>query len=96
VTSRGNAREDICLDDTDRAMFLGVLVEVISNVGWVKRSEPTINVGRDADSIFPKDLIKETSGACQAGMQHLSEMAVQQVGGLPCPLPFSSLTLSHR
>jgi REP-associated tyrosine transposase len=57
VISRGNAREDICLDDTDRAMFLGVLAEVISNVGWVKRSEPTINVGRDADSIFPKDLI---------------------------------------
>jgi REP-associated tyrosine transposase len=30
VTSRGNAREDICLDDTDRVMFLGVLAEVIS------------------------------------------------------------------
>ncbi len=29
VTSRGNAREDIGLDDTDRAMFLGVLAEVI-------------------------------------------------------------------
>jgi hypothetical protein len=68
----------------------------VSNVGWVKRSEPTISVGRDADSIFPKDLIKETSGACQAEVQqHLSEMAVQQVGGLPCPFPFRSLTLSH-
>jgi putative transposase len=34
VTSRGNAREDICLDDTDRAMFLGVLAEVISRFDW--------------------------------------------------------------
>src|SRR5919108_6608630 len=34
VTSRGNAREDICLDDTDRAMFLGVLAEVISRFEW--------------------------------------------------------------
>jgi hypothetical protein len=77
--------------------YFVVLAEVISNVGWVKRSEPTINVGRDADSIFPKDLIKETSGACQAGVQqHLSEMAVQQVGGSPYPLPFRSLILSHQ
>ena len=30
VASRGNVREDICLDDTNRAMFLGVLAEVIS------------------------------------------------------------------
>jgi hypothetical protein len=28
VTSRGNAREDVYLDDNDRAMFLGVLAEV--------------------------------------------------------------------
>jgi putative transposase len=34
VTSRGNAREDIYLDDTDRAMFLGVLAEVISRFDW--------------------------------------------------------------
>jgi putative transposase len=34
VTSRGSAREDICLDDTDRAMFLGVLAEVISRFDW--------------------------------------------------------------
>ncbi len=34
VTSRGNAREGIGLDDTDRAMFLGVLAEVISHFEW--------------------------------------------------------------
>jgi hypothetical protein len=34
VTSRGNAREDICLDGTDRAIFLGVLAEVISRFEW--------------------------------------------------------------
>src|ERR687896_1982709 len=34
VTSRGNAREDIWLDDTDRAMFLGVLAKVISRFNW--------------------------------------------------------------
>jgi putative transposase len=34
VTSRGNARKDIYLDDTDRAMFLGVLAEVISRFKW--------------------------------------------------------------
>ena len=34
VTSRGNAREDLCLDDTDRAMFLGVLAEVINCFDW--------------------------------------------------------------
>jgi REP element-mobilizing transposase RayT len=34
VTSRGNAREDIWLDDTDRAMFLGVLAKVISRFDW--------------------------------------------------------------
>jgi putative transposase len=34
VTSRGNAREDIGLDDTDRAMFLGVLAEVIRRFDW--------------------------------------------------------------
>src|ERR687895_1181931 len=34
VTSRGNAREDICLDDTDRAMFIGVLAKVISRFDW--------------------------------------------------------------
>jgi hypothetical protein len=34
VTSRGNAREDICLDDTDRAMFLGVLAEMTSRFDW--------------------------------------------------------------
>jgi putative transposase len=28
------AREDICLDDTDRAMFLGVLAEVINRFDW--------------------------------------------------------------
>jgi putative transposase len=34
VTSRGNARENIGLDDTDRAMFLGVLAEMISHFEW--------------------------------------------------------------
>jgi putative transposase len=34
VTSRGNARKDIYLDDTDRAMFLGVLAEVIRRFEW--------------------------------------------------------------
>ena len=34
VTSRGHAGEDICLDDTDRALFLGVLAEVIHRFGW--------------------------------------------------------------
>jgi putative transposase len=34
VTSRGNARENIGLDDTNRAMFLGVLAEMISHFEW--------------------------------------------------------------
>jgi REP element-mobilizing transposase RayT len=35
VTSRGNARQDIYLDDEDRRLFLDVLSEVIGRFGWV-------------------------------------------------------------
>jgi REP element-mobilizing transposase RayT len=34
VTSRGNARKDIGLDDTDRAIFLSGLAEVIRRFEW--------------------------------------------------------------
>jgi len=34
VTSRGNARADIFLDDTDRRQFLNVLAEVVSRFHW--------------------------------------------------------------
>jgi putative transposase len=34
LTSRGNARQDIFLDDTDRAVFLDVLASVIERHGW--------------------------------------------------------------
>jgi putative transposase len=34
VTSRGDRREDIYLDDTDRAMFLEVLAQVVGQFNW--------------------------------------------------------------
>ena len=35
VTSRGNKREDIYLDDIDRLIFLDVLAEVCRRFNWV-------------------------------------------------------------
>jgi len=35
VTSRGNAREDIFLSDSDREMFLKTLAHVVDRFGWV-------------------------------------------------------------
>lgn len=35
LTARGNARQDICLDDEDRQIFLAVLSEVIGRFRWV-------------------------------------------------------------
>ncbi|MEH6570969.1 MAG: transposase [Halioglobus sp.] len=34
VTSRGDGREDIFLDDSDREMFLGVLDQVYERFNW--------------------------------------------------------------
>ena len=35
ITSRGNARQEIFLDDTDRRSFLEVLAEVVDRFGWI-------------------------------------------------------------
>ena len=35
VTSRGNARQDIFLNDVDRVGFLGVLSQVVECYGWI-------------------------------------------------------------
>lgn len=35
ITSRGNARQTIFLDDKDRAAFLEVLAEVVDRFGWI-------------------------------------------------------------
>jgi putative transposase len=35
VTARGNARNDIFLDDEDRALFLECLGEVVTRLGWL-------------------------------------------------------------
>lgn len=35
VTSRGNARNAIFMDDEDRALFLGCLGEVVARFGWI-------------------------------------------------------------
>jgi len=35
LTSRGNARQEIFLDDTDRELFLSTLSHVISRYGWL-------------------------------------------------------------
>ena len=35
VTSRGNARQDIFLDDEDRSAFLATLGEVVERFGWI-------------------------------------------------------------
>jgi len=35
VTSRGNAREDIFLNDKDRARFLEILSDVVARYGWI-------------------------------------------------------------
>lgn len=35
ITSRGNAREDIFLDDGDRARFLEILGDVVARYGWI-------------------------------------------------------------
>jgi len=35
LTSRGNARQDIFLDDEDRAVFLEVLGNVVARFGWI-------------------------------------------------------------
>ncbi len=35
VTSRGNGRQDIFLDDEDREALLDVLAETVARSGWV-------------------------------------------------------------
>ena len=35
VTSRGNARQDIFLDDADRAHFLKAFGHVVDRFGWI-------------------------------------------------------------
>lgn len=35
VTSRGNARHDIVVDDRDRRAFLDLLAQVMNRYGWV-------------------------------------------------------------
>ncbi len=35
ITSRGNARQDIFLDDEDRSAFLEVLAEAVTRYGWI-------------------------------------------------------------
>jgi putative transposase len=35
VTARGNARQDIFVDDEDRETFLGVLSDVVARFGWI-------------------------------------------------------------
>ena len=35
LTSRGNARQRIFFDDTDREMFLKILLQVVSRYGWL-------------------------------------------------------------
>ena len=35
ITARGNARQDIFLDDEDRETFLGVLSDVVARFGWI-------------------------------------------------------------
>ena len=35
ITSRGNAREDVFLNDSDRARFLGILGDVVARYGWI-------------------------------------------------------------
>jgi REP element-mobilizing transposase RayT len=35
VTSRGNARQDIVIDDRDRTVFLTVLAQVVDRYGWL-------------------------------------------------------------
>jgi antitoxin component HigA of HigAB toxin-antitoxin module len=43
VTARGNARQDIFLDDDDRALFLGVLEQVVSEI---LAGKPDLNTRR--------------------------------------------------
>jgi REP element-mobilizing transposase RayT len=38
ITSRGNRREDIYLDDNDRAVFLDLLLQVRERFNWVFHS----------------------------------------------------------
>ena len=35
VTSRGNARHDIVVDDRDRSQFLSLLAHVVDRFGWL-------------------------------------------------------------
>ena len=35
ITSRGNAREDVFLNDSDRARFLEILGGVVARYGWI-------------------------------------------------------------
>ena len=35
VTSRGNARRDIFLDDQDRRSFLDCLARIVDRFGWI-------------------------------------------------------------
>jgi putative transposase len=38
LTSRGNARQRIFFSDTDRAIFLETLSQVISRYGWIRHA----------------------------------------------------------
>jgi len=50
VTSRGDGREAIFLDEQDRRLFLGVMSEVVQDCN---REEPTEAVGTSAEPDFP-------------------------------------------
>jgi len=70
VTARGNARQDIFLDDEDRARFLVVLADVVDRFGWICHAYCLM-------SNHYHLLIETPEGNLSKGMRHLNSVYTQ-------------------
>ena len=74
VTSRGDRREDIYLDDSDREIWLDVLTQVCERYHWA------IHAWCQMTNHY--HLVIETAkGNLSAGMRHLNGVYTQKVNG---------------
>lgn len=71
ITSRGNARQEICLDDRDRRIFLNTLGEVIKQFNWICHAYCLM------DNHYHL-LIETPDGNLSRGMRHLNGVYTQK------------------
>jgi REP element-mobilizing transposase RayT len=71
VTSRGNGKRDIFLDDTDRLIFLDTLEEVIKKFNWLSHAYCLMNNHYHL-------LVETPDGNISSGMRHLNGVYTQR------------------